>query len=134
MGKTSSNGGGCGAGLASPIRRETSFKRGLSKGRFEEIYQKGKRVSGELCRLMALPGSGLIGYSTPRAVGSLARRNRLKRRFRAAVVSCVLPEGLDIVIAISAKADRAEFEAIVADLGKGLEQISERWESESGSS
>ena len=128
MGKTSSSGGGCGAGLALPI------KKGLTKGRFEEIYQKGKRVSGELCRVMALPGSGLIGYSTPRAIGSLARRNRLKRRFRAAVVRCVMPEGLDMVIAISANADKADFEAIVDDLGKGLRRIGERWESESGSS
>lgn len=128
MGETSSSVGGCAAGRESPIRK------GLTKGRFEEIYQKGKRVSGEFCRLMALPGTGQIGFSTPRAIGSLARRNRMKRRFRAAVVSCGLPNELDVVVAISASADKAPYKAIQSDLAAVLKRISERWESESESS
>ena len=128
MGRTSSSDGGCGAVRGSPINK------GLSKSRFEEIYQKGKRVSGELCRVMALPGTGLIGYSTPRSIGCLARRNRMKRRFRAAVESCGRPEGLDVIVAISASADKVEFESIQKDVAAGLKRISERWENESESS
>ena len=58
----------------------------------------------------------------------------MKRRFRAAVESCGRPEGLDVIVAISAKADGAEFESIQKDVAAGLKRISERWENESESS
>ena len=58
----------------------------------------------------------------------------MKRRFRAAVEKCGRPDGLDVILAISASADRADFVSIRNDVAAGLKRISERWESESASS
>jgi len=45
-----------------------------------------------------------------------------------------LGEVLDVVVAISASADKAPYKAIQSDLAAVLKRISERWESESESS
>ena len=58
----------------------------------------------------------------------------MKRRFRAAVESCGRPGDLDVIVAISASADQAEYESIQKDVAAGLKRISERWENESESS
>jgi ribonuclease P protein component len=83
---------------------------------------------------MALPGSGLIGFATPKAVGNTPRRNRLKRRFRAAVRECGPLETLDVIVAIAAAADRADYDAIKADVADGLKKIEQRWAKELESS
>lgn len=128
MGATSSSVGDCEAALGSPI------KLGLTKARFEEIYQKGKRVSGEFCRLMALPGIGRVGFATPKSVGNTPRRNKMKRRFRAAVLETGRPQSLDLVVAISSKADRVPYASIRIDLESAMGRMIERWASESESS
>ena len=84
--------------------------------------------------MMALPGTGRIGYSTPRAIGNTPRRNRMKRRFRAAVMETVRPVNLDMVVAISAKAEAAPYPAILQDLAGAMGRMKERWANELGSS
>jgi ribonuclease P protein component len=133
MAGTSSKGGDFEAAHESPING------GISKARFDQIYQEGKRVSGELCRLMALPGTGKIGFATPRAVGNVPRRNKLKRRFKAAVLEmerqgCCDLGNLDMIFAISAKADRAPFQNIQQDLESAVRRMTERWVGKSESS
>jgi ribonuclease P protein component len=86
---------------------------------------------------MALPGTGGVGFAVPRAVGSIARRNRLKRRFRAVVQSMEhAPERqrLDWVVSAFAQADQASFEAICSDLRAIWKRMSERWADELASS
>src|SRR5438309_4201921 len=39
---------------------------GPTKARFEQIFKEGRRVSGGLCRIIALPGTGLVGFATTR--------------------------------------------------------------------
>lgn len=113
---------------------DSPTRRGLSKARFDEIYRDGKRAKGEFCRLIALPGEGRIGFATPKVLGSNARRNRVKRRFRAAVMKMVRPTNLDIVVAIAASADQIPFETLRNDLAGAMERMRERWEKESESS
>ena len=84
--------------------------------------------------MIALPGIGRIGYATPRAAGCNARRNKMKRRFRAAVLEMVRPHDLDMVVAISANADRAPFSSIREDLRSVLGRMKKRWADELESS
>lgn len=108
---------------------------GPSKRRFEEIYARGNRVSGSFCRMIFLGGTGLLGIATAKAIGNVPRRNRAKRRFRAALseVPERIPDGLDVVIQISAKAADASYLDIVSDLRSLVSRMNERWESESAS-
>lgn len=82
---------------------------------------------------MALPGQGRIGFATPKAAGSIARRNRIKRRFREALrlMGGAVDTRFDCVISILPSADRAKFEAIRKDLAGVFAKMAERWENES---
>lgn len=77
-----------------------------------------------------------MGFSTSRSVGNTPRRNRLKRRFRAALQasSGLLSPKHDMVVAIHASADQAPYAEIAADVADVLKKASEQWASESASS
>lgn len=108
---------------------------GPSKKRFEQIYDQGIRVSGRLCRALGDRGTGKLGFATAKAIGNKPRRNRARRRFRAAFDRDLrILEGLDVVIQISAAGADAPFEEIVADLRNVLNTLAKRWANESESS
>ncbi|HQU17424.1 MAG TPA: ribonuclease P protein component [Fimbriimonadaceae bacterium] len=104
----------------------------MTRARFEEVFSTGKRVQAKFCRLMALPGEGRMGFAISRKVGSIARRNRVRRRLAAAVRECAEPldRELDIVVGARPEAADADFFEIVADLKQALTKMRERWESE----
>lgn len=106
--------------------------KGPSKRRFQEIYDKGLRVSGPLCRVLFAGGEGHLGFATAKAIGTSPKRNRAKRRFKAAMseVPTCIPSGLDVVIQISAKGADAGFQEIVESLRDVMGRVRERWESE----
>jgi ribonuclease P protein component len=110
--------------------------KGPSKRRFQEIYDRGQRVSGPLCRVLFLQGEGRLGFATAKAIGNVPKRNRVKRRFRAAMseVPACIPEGADVVVQISAKGAEASYEHIVDDLRDILSRVNERWANERASS
>jgi len=66
-------------------------------------------------------------------LGCIARRNRLKRRIRAAVMQCGRSENLDLIVTAVASADKVEFEKIRNDLASAIQKIESRWENESAS-
>jgi ribonuclease P protein component len=109
--------------------------RGPTKGRFEEIFSSGKRVSGSICRLSALPGQGKVGIATSKKIGSNPRRNRIKRRFREALRKLDLADqNLDHVLVVLPSAEDATAEEIRQDLVKVFGHMAERWANESASS
>ncbi|MBI5707574.1 MAG: ribonuclease P protein component [Armatimonadetes bacterium] len=107
---------------------------GLSKARFEQVFQEGLRVQGTFCRLSGLKGTGLLGIATPKKLGSSPRRNRLKRRLKEAVrLSGATREGLDIVIIGVAAALDAPFKELQDDLAEAFRKLHKRWENDSPS-
>lgn len=108
---------------------------GPSKARFEAIFSSGWRVSGQFCRLVALPGTGMAGFATSKKIGSNPRRNRIKRRFRETLRSTDLVRpGFDYVIVILPSAEGATQDQIKEDVTRVFGRMAERWANESASS
>lgn len=106
--------------------------KGPSKARFEEIFQKGRRVSCGFCRLIALPGTGFVGIATSKKTGSKPRRNRLKRRFQEALRSQPnnVDTRLDYILMLFPSAESASFPEIREELAALFRKVGERWESD----
>lgn len=68
---------------------------------------------------MALKGQGLFGVATSKAIGCHARRNRQKRRIKAAWQEIGASRQLDWICVVKPSIVEASFEEIVAEL-KGL--------------
>lgn len=106
--------------------------KGPSKERFETIFTEGRRVSGPLARLISLPGTGLIGVSTAKKIGTRVARNRAARRFREAIrrqAELAAPR-LDLVLLVNMRGAEATFSLIEAEVCSLLSRAKERWESE----
>lgn len=129
MGRTSLSAADSKAAPASPIK-------GPKKPRFEEIFKEGKRAAGSYCRMTALPGSGLVGIATSKKIGTTPQRNRAKRRLREALRAneAVLNPHLDFVALAMPESVGASLEALIADTGRLLRSLTERWAAESESS
>lgn len=113
---------------ASPSR----LTHGPTKARFEQIYKEGKRVSGGSCRIIALPGEGLVGFATSRSIGSKPRRNRLKRRFRDALRSQqeIIDSRLDYILMLLPSAEQTTYAAIREEVATLINRVNARWASE----
>ena len=77
-------------------------------------------------RAIASPlGHPRVGLVVPRYAGSAVDRNRLKRRLRELVRTCLLPAApsVDVVIRSRREAYAASFAALEADIGRAVEQI-----------
>jgi ribonuclease P protein component len=66
-------------------------------------------------------GPPRVAVVAGRKLGSAVRRNRAKRRLRAALRSLALPEAIDLVVVARPPALRAPFARIVEDLRAALE-------------
>jgi ribonuclease P protein component len=100
--------------------------KGLSRARFEEVYSKGKRASGENLRIHALPGAGLIGIATSRRIGNRPMRNRQKRRAMEAVKGMDL-NGLDIAVTVKPSAGAKSLDELRDELRNLVMEIRARW-------
>lgn len=110
---------------------KTAIK-GPNKRRFETIFSVGKKLKGELSRVIAYPGSGLLGIAVSKKIGSKPRKNRVKRRFRDAIAGArdLLDCRLDYIVVVNAEAAGATFTSIDKDVRALLARVAERWESE----
>ena len=86
-------------------------------------------MNGELFRLHALQGAGLLGIAISRQIGCHARRNRLKRRVREAIRSIDLApaDGLDIAVTVKTAANEAGFQRLRDELQCLVTEMQARW-------
>ncbi|MBS1713374.1 MAG: ribonuclease P protein component [Armatimonadetes bacterium] len=107
---------------------------GPSRQRFDELFSQGQRAVGRLFRVCSLPGEGLVGFATARAIGCHARRNRAKRRARAAFNALPpLSVRADMAVLVREEAAKAEWNELVEELGRLCEETQRRWAADSGS-
>ncbi len=91
---------------------------------FRRVYDHGARHRSPLfaafCVLEPAPGGPRIGFTVPRALGNAVVRNRIKRRFREAVRSCLdgLTSPWSIVINPRRKAFDAPMPELCQEVGK----------------
>lgn len=81
---------------------------------------------------MCLPGTGLFGVATPRALGSQPARNRQKRRARAAWTvlgkeSQLTLGAYDWVASVKTPIKQAAFPELVKELEDLSRELHERW-------
>lgn len=106
------------SGLGCGLRTAATFSRGggprggsglLPKGRrlvrrrdFEQVFSRGRIFDGPLVRIIWSRGKGRVAVVAAKAVGSLARRNTVRRRWREAVSGLLdlIPDDLDLVVIV----------------------------------
>ncbi len=81
-----------------------------------------------------MPGQGRVGFATARAIGVHARRNRAKRRARAAFNEVGLVDvHWDVVVFVRESALTMDFETMQHELTALLEEARGRWDGRSAS-
>jgi ribonuclease P protein component len=123
------------AGPSSPGRLNGRLSGGLSKRRFDEVFQEGRRIQTRYCRIVSLEGPGRVGFATAKTIGSKPKRNRAKRRLREAVrlLAATLPPNADVIFVGKAALHEADWNALLKDLGDGLRALGGQWANESAS-
>jgi ribonuclease P protein component len=97
--------------------------KGPSKTRFEQIFSQGQRFRGEVCSIIFLPGTGLVGIGTSRKIGGKPRRNFVKRRIRAAVVESQLNlKSIDCVFMVGTRGVSEPYELLSRDVQVALQK------------
>ena len=91
-----------------PARRD--FRRVMDAGR------RRKRGPVTVVAAMGATEHARVGLVAGRGVGNAVRRNRARRRVRAALTEVNLPVRTDVVVIISAEALALPFRQLVADL------------------
>jgi len=97
----------------------------LSKGsEFDTVYEKGTAVGGPLVVLRHIPSDGPVarwGFAVGKRLSKRAvRRNRVKRRLKAAAETYPVRSGVDIVVTARNGAVEASFHDLRVALGRVL--------------
>lgn len=96
------------------IRRRTEF---------QEIYEKGARISGRYLTLFVLGrqgGPSRLGVTATKKLGSAVERNRAKRVVREVFRQSDTPDGFDLVVLPRRAMFDATFEHVQADFTAAL--------------
>jgi len=81
-----------------------------------------------LFRVCSLPGEGLVGFATAKVIGCHVRRNRAKRRARAAFNALKpLSVKVDMAVLVRGEAAKADWNECVEELGRLCEETQRRW-------
>ena len=95
------------------------------------MFREGKREGGETCRLLALTGTGLVGFATSKKIGNTPQRNRAKRRARACWRAySTRRSNLDYIVLVTPQGAEAPFETLKNELGAHLDAMHRRWAAE----
>lgn len=97
-----------------PERRPYTSLRGRSA--FSRVYREGtRRRFGRIVVFIAegRPGIPQVGFVAGKRVGNAVRRNRAKRRLRAAASRVTLPRGAAIIVVAMPGAEDAAFSQLV---------------------
>lgn len=102
--------------------------KGPNKKRFEKIFTEGMRASGPILRVLRLPGTGLMGATTPRKIGARPQRNHERRRLQNAFLSTVgnQPEW-DVVLIAAGSMPKISYLEVQAEVLARWQDLEARW-------
>lgn len=83
-------------------------RRLTDKRDFDEIFKCGRVVDSQLTRLIWRQGEGKVAVTTVKSLGSLARRNQVKRKWREALRLVLNETSEDVDFVLLVKASGAE--------------------------
>ncbi|MER3413718.1 MAG: ribonuclease P protein component [Armatimonadota bacterium] len=77
-----------------------------SRGDFQRVFSEGKALELDAVRLVHAPGLGRMAVVVSKSVGSLARRNQVRRRWREALRGLLgrIPQDRDMVLVVRSRA------------------------------
>ena len=119
----SSNAAGSRDVTASPRRGGRPYVSLRSGARFDAVYRDGTRTrSGGIVvvRAPGVPGRPQVGFVAGRRVGNAVRRNRAKRRLRAAAGLVPLDSNTAYVVIASPEVLTAEFSRLTVWLSRAV--------------
>ncbi|MBA3725946.1 MAG: ribonuclease P protein component [Armatimonadetes bacterium] len=93
------------------------------KADFDRIFESERRINGRSVRIIWSPGEGRCGVVVSKAVGSLAFRNTVKRRWREALRGMDIPNALDLVIVVRTEGAKERGAEIAGALKQALAQL-----------
>lgn len=108
-----------------PVVRRAGLRRSQrlrGQGVFSRLLRRGRRIEGDLLRLVVAAGTEALprlGQTLPRKLGPAVQRNRIRRRVREIFRLCP-PEGLDVVVQPKAGALTADFDSLRAEWLRAL--------------
>jgi ribonuclease P protein component len=122
------------AGAPSAGRKFPSSARLLKHSDFERVYHNGSRqFSGNLTvfymqRQQENAPGPRVGFTVSRALGGAVERNRIRRRLREAVRTCLphLRAPLDVVINPKKAVRNMEFAALLAELRRAFDAVQKK--------
>ena len=84
------------------------------------------------CRLIFLPGAGLIGIATSKKIGGKPARNTQKRRFREILRQhpAWLNPNVDSVVVLSERVAARSFEELTAEAEQLFQALQAKWSQE----
>ncbi|HWP30939.1 MAG TPA: ribonuclease P protein component [Fimbriimonadales bacterium] len=92
---------------------------------FERLFQQGKVFDTPYLRVLWLPGEGRFAVIPVRAIGSIARRNTIKRRWREALRTMLqeVPSNRDMLFLIKKSGENLRGEHLREALRAILNQL-----------
>ena len=94
------------------------------KAHIQKLFEQGKRQDcGSVAALWgAGTGPARVGFAVSRRLGGSAKRNRARRRLRAAYrrLRARVPDGVEIMFIGRAAVYGAPFERLVAEMGRAI--------------
>ena len=98
-----------------------------SRGDFERVFSRGRRLNDSLLRVRVLPTGegtpGRVAFVAAKRLGNAVFRNRCKRVLREAARICELPrEGFDVILFSTNETHDSNPQEIAASLRKLLKK------------
>ena len=91
-------------------------ERRFTKADFDRVFNTGRGVKRDGVRIIWAPGSGKAAVVVAKAVGSTARRNTIKRRWREALGlelrEGAMPGDYDLVFVVGTEAEHLRGQAV----------------------
>ncbi|HEX2370469.1 MAG TPA: ribonuclease P protein component [Acidimicrobiia bacterium] len=111
----------------SPPERRRPYPSLPARHDYRRVLDSGRRRKRGPVTVVAAPGATehtRVGLVAGRGIGDAVRRNRARRRVRAALLELDLPTRTDVVVIISVEALALPYRQLVADLRGAIEEKS----------
>lgn len=98
-----------------------------SREDFQRVFSEGRAIELDALRLVYAPGSGRVAVVVSKSVGSLARRNQVRRRWRETLRDLLgrIPRDKDLILIVRTRSSqlrgrevREVLEEALANLGR----------------